>query len=106
MISKELLSEILGEVVDKNIVNKRFIIFKEPKTMTSTSHYINIYELAHKCKEWAINKGYVVSSEIHYSGNCVSNVYMNIEDNQEFFGKLEPEVIFKACQWILDEKIK
>ena len=61
MISKELLSEVLGAGVEFN---------EEDVPLLNTVRYeivrglgargkanLNIHELAHKCKEWALGRG-------------------------------------------------
>lgn len=86
---------------------------------------INLYELAHMCKEWAYkNNGMIVSKnhrtweKISLSDNqsdytddweAIGYVYTGNPANtltNEFICDTEPEAIFKACQWILDSKIK
>ena len=81
------------------------------------------HSLGNKCKEWAFDEGYSISvwkervigyySEItsklvnfNYTGEILSN-NINIKDIN-FTDKFEsePEYIFKACQWILDNKDK
>lgn len=71
--------------------------------------------LSSKCKEWAFKQGYVIisglsckehpSKEIEY--DCIiEDFYSYYEDNTpfiQFFDTSEPEAIFKACQWILDQ---
>lgn len=78
--------------------------------------------LSNKCKEWAINKGYelksskpIVSSD---EGKQVFNYFwmawlFKFDGGYEspkqillpsFIGENEPKAIFKACQWILDNK--
>ena len=103
MISKELLSEVLGEdratpcnKLEMEIGNNFLIVDDWIK--------INIYELAHKCKEWALSKKYVISSHSKYKldgYNCI--LYCNNgEIDEDFTSDTEPVAIFKACQWILD----
>ena len=103
MISKELLSEVLGEdratscnKLEMEIGNNFLIVDDWIK--------INIYELAHKCKEWALSKEYVVSSHSKYKldgYNCI--LYCNNgEIDEDFTSDTESVAIFKACQWILD----
>ena len=63
---------------------------------------INIYELAHKCKEWAISQGYQF------------RVYYQCDGSEEWYiGKcgfewdaFKGDSVFEACQWILDNKDK
>ena len=106
-VTKELLSEVLGiEVKGGNIVvQKNLVIFAYADE--SKWGHINIYELAHKCKKWCFNNGWVLQVR---TGNTLSVVDIFYSENQEFDIKkqiienTEPEAIFKACQWILETK--
>jgi hypothetical protein len=96
MISKELITQVLNlKRVDEIYVEDNLIYFCE------LNEGINIYELAYKCKEWAYEFGYQLASyptgEIYMCRDPHNNnVYVS--------GSSEPEAIFKACQWILDNK--
>lgn len=64
---------------------------------------INIYEFADKCKMWALDRGFVISScaenaIIHKCGFelTFNNIQYSCVENTE------QEAIFKACQWILE----
>lgn len=102
IISKKLLSEVLGcKIVEININcnNVWHEIFNDNEI-----YCINIHELAHKCKEWAITSGYNTHSVrnlkeyvVYVSGDCK-------EPSDDFRCCTEPEAIFKACQWILKNK--
>lgn len=112
MISKELASEVLG--ID--ILNINYIP-NDKDTISSNEGYfvitkdgtpnINIHELAYKCKEWAYEKSYHIDTlKSHNSkywasvtGFCALGHQFSIDDCST-----EPESIFKACQWILDNK--
>lgn len=107
MISKELLSEVFKKEVECAESNLCYfeeytscmqgITFKdEPRT------YWNIHELAHKCKEWAFKQGLGLAIYWHYTG--VINI--EVKDGELVQADTEPEAIFKACQWILDNKDK
>lgn len=126
MISSELLEVVLG-----NDYKPRLFDWFEVEDNTLTSYYdcgkfdelgrptglgyeINIHELAHKCKEWANTKGYWVHSHGCWtlngdkyieSGSAFISLNSDIP-NELFRIKLdtEPEAIFKACQWILNNK--
>lgn len=73
---------------------------------------INIYELAHKCKNWAFKQGYelfssILSNDNQMRGNCL---VIRVESDHETVLKItnadtELEAIFKACEYIM-EKIK
>ena len=106
--SKELLSEVLEldirESKYKDIDNMllRYGYWQEcisnGKDISGVEYAkINIYELAHKCKEWAWLK---------YKKNIVStylgSAYI-FPLNGEQHETTEPEAIFKACEWILEQ---
>jgi len=71
---------------------------------------INIYELAHKCKEWAIKKGYSISSRLSSNGEEAMTSVFDINNDLDFIpnasihGGKEFDAIFYSCQWILDNK--
>lgn len=105
-ISKELLSEVLDLKVfasisnDTNELKCLFVDLDKSKELR-----INIYELAHKCKEWAYENDYYVYSIFTFAGEGFC--YLTHENNISkrlitFEANTEPEAIFKACQWILE----
>ena len=109
MISKELLSEVLSsltllEIIDGKIDNNVYFKVEEIDILQS----VNIYELAHKCKEWAKRKEYTITMYLHLDTVAIT-IY---KDSKKVFStpsmtvQTEPEAIFKACQWILDNKAK
>ncbi|MFA5040056.1 MAG: hypothetical protein WC464_00280 [Bdellovibrionales bacterium] len=109
MISKELLREVwkwkYATIKDCRVAGKHIeVTFNE----TNSKDKINIYELVHKCKEWAMNQQYSLRSEIYRNGCgyvlCEPRT-SGLKDSS-FTGSTEPESIFKACQWILDNKDK
>ena len=134
MISKELLSEVLDiplQHIRYNGTTNHYKIFKENLFNWNSGDYgrwsnleINIYELAHKCKEWACKKGYSIISisDFDIRHDTIDNYdkyYFTAYINMNLFPELnkkeythlhdinsstEPEAIFKACQWILDNK--
>lgn len=124
MISKELLSEVMGYPISKNINEcgiTRIIGLNESSSDGSldldfgyqgleSSHirYINVYQLAHKCKEWAYNKKYLldisedkikisIQKDLPYYLTTIQNV--NQGNN---FIPFDPYIDIKACQWIYD----
>ena len=119
MISKELLSKVLGpqvfcismDVPHKNMVR----IFA--KGYDSEDWDINIYELANKCKEWALeSKNYYIWTGINHNSKWEVfvnkshsfNIYETV-DSQAVYNPIggsssEPEAIFNACEWILKQK--
>lgn len=124
MISKDLATEILGYKVTQepqkygNEISFHYMFTKD----VEAHQYLNIYELANMCKEWALkqgNKGYIIHSNIshtfgkarvewyeknHYDQH---NQYRELTFYSEWFeaeNNNEPEAVFKACEWILINK--
>ena len=60
MISKELLTALRGD--DYTVLDIDYSELEDNKIgyllNNNQWYYINIYELAHKCKEWAYKQGY------------------------------------------------
>ena len=107
MISKELLSEVLG-------INDINLILDENNEINYTRYanitrglrdvFINKYELAHKCKEWAFANGYYLTIyndaiDVVLQSNC--KILENVTNDNFMY---DPNLVFKACQWILDNK--
>jgi len=105
MISKKLLSEILG----KNINSVNMGVpkeFKEDNMLYYTvdmdygvHHYINIYELMAKAKEWAYENFIQITSTRLPSGYW--NIHYNDGSFKDFSASTEHEAVFKACEFIL-----
>ena len=62
---------------------------------------INIYELMHLMKVWAKDEVYYLESG--YISGAVCRVYLDLEDMKIFWADTEPEAVFKACEWILED---
>jgi len=58
----------------------------------------NIYELAHKCKEWAFSKKINICSGIRKNVGVVE--YYCTASTNTVYADTEPEAIFLACEWI------
>ena len=127
MISKELWIEVINPDFKSDVFKDGIIetfelenntlkvcIFSESNNINCkgtglyTPYNINIYELAHKCKLWALGKGYSFLSgkdDIYEKGKdfvcSIGSTSLLIKD---FYAKTEIEAIFKACQWILNNK--
>ena len=105
MISKELLREVLGE--DRaTSCNKLEMETDNSFLVVDDWITINIYELAHKCKEWAYKRGFLYWYEnsrlfIKIMYSCKVDFVLDIGEYKKPF---EIDIDFKACQWILDNK--
>ena len=123
MISKELLSAVLGislQNIRYNDTTNLYKIFKEDLFNWGDGSYgrwsnleVNIYELAHKCKEWAYSQGYILFSKIRLNSSLASCYFDTMgkhdyedEYHNDFRAETESEAIFKACEWILTKDSK
>ncbi len=117
IISKELLSEVLGLQKARNIkihslkgstLSFSFLLLICGE-LTKNTHSYNIYELAHECKEWVHKKGisiyciqYKVGKGEYYlslydiaNGDHVRGIEIDsITYDTEF------EAVIKACEWV------
>ena len=104
--SKELLSEVLGKEIEIRGFKDEFI----PSNFEYIEDFcnvkvINIYELAHLCKEWAFSEKYFIVSGFILFGQNISIVSFDLKgeihrckDDSEF------EAVVQACEWVLKEK--
>jgi hypothetical protein len=99
--SKELLSYALGQCckVPKRVEYNNLIYFCE---LQWEERSINIYELMHMMKEWALSRGYKLSSRLtnNYRGACKVNTNRELT---ECYANTEPEAIFKATSYIMEQ---
>ena len=102
-ISKELLSEVLYIENILNIeCNNLNVFYKFGDMEYPEQKGINIHELANLCKEWAIEKGYIVTVVNKDDGlKWVVTMTFNFI-YVGFHSDIESEAIFKSCQWVLD----
>ncbi len=105
--SKELLSEVLK-------INNKVSWYFEIKDNTlfydgdyNLNGSINIHELAHKCKEWAIGNNWRIDSSIsidllgqaivyHITERLIPSKWIYNQDT-------EPDAIFKATSYIIEQ---
>jgi hypothetical protein len=116
MLSKELLNEVLN--IENSRISRKVDSFCFPNENTIALKYymkdgwehLNIYELAHKCKEWACKgmfNGYYITSFIdkgYAQCTIISNSKLGEKTSVIFEADTEPEVVFKATSYILENK--
>ncbi len=124
VISKELLSEVLGYQVctsgyikenDTSSVYWGMIGCRAIDDCEEYEEFMNIHELAHKCKIWVYEQGYTIGEDYRsvrisklYSKHEVPAIlwdidYFKVDDS---FIPFDPIYIIKATQWILENKNK
>ena len=97
MISKELLSLVLGEEI--------LTVFEQESKYYKFLHiethgeYINLSldTLGRLCKEWCRDNEFILTSATYRTfGIC----YINNNNDGKFKGKIELEAIIKATEWV------
>ena len=102
--SKELLSKILKETYTHIEQSFHLIcVRKYNDGVLAGGNDINIYELMHKMKVWALSKGYRIDSAITDGryGECVLSA--GIGFSMYFEADTEFEAVTEACEWVLKE---
>ena len=111
MINKELLSEVLGkDIANVSIFgnNINYVVENNETQEDDELVYIdlgmniNIYELAHKCKEWLLGKVSNLNSGFDNGQRCFCHIENGSKEDR-FYADTEAEAIFKACKWVLKE---
>jgi hypothetical protein len=122
MISRKLLSDVLGhgeaDIVDRP--DEKHVWYSYRSDPEQTVRHINIHELTHKCKEWAIDKGHEILSGparhpvsktpdkteweamVNHRVEFGADGYREKHDYKDIWNDSEPEAVFKACEWILE----
>jgi|LGVE01.1.fsa_nt_gb hypothetical protein len=111
LISVELLSDVLEldiiEVWDNALAvnykyNASFGIAKDEAHESNcdfvSKNNIDVYRLAHRCKEWAYKKGFQLAS---YKSEHIWITKEPFKPYPYEGAETEPESIIKACEWIL-----
>ena len=114
MISKELLSEVLGDEYKDRLVDWFQVEDNYLRTYYDCGKYdlqgrptglgieINIHELAYLCKEWAYKQGFLIGS------NCSQGITVTDIDTHTVLNHFDVDIEdftefeIKACQWILE----
>lgn len=108
MISKELICAVLGFKAIKKLeinLNGEYDPVASIYYITDTEEgylLLNIYELAYKCKLWAFKHDFMLNTVILRADG--KSWYCEDDYRTTFTtwkADSEPEVIFKACEWIL-----
>ncbi len=104
MISEELATVVLVTYAPEKITVEDNTIVLHYDRFSYVNSY-NIHELAHKCKEWAVAQKLHIQTNYFIDTSCkvtVSN--FGVYDSKSFLEDTEPEAIFKACEWIVEQK--
>jgi len=112
MISKDLLSEVLGRKVLWHEFTSQYgfdaIEYEVHDSSQRGNRFqdvINIHELAHKCKEWALGQDEYPIYLSSWVEDDKSYCEIDMENEEKStVADTEPEAIFKACEWIREQK--
>lgn len=113
VISKELLSEVLGyEVLKIGKVVEGTLGYSYNSSIGYINTRIDIYELEHKCKQWLINEkglSYICWYDDSFKNYKCEIIEENNNDGIEgeynkFVAETENKAVIGACQYRLDLK--
>lgn len=126
MISKELFAAVMASELPQGLCELNDLTFDSDNDVgyyhaqyqqyvNYGIQYINIHELAYKCKEWASKQDIYIWSSYNFAlstGRAIFDLRLKRRygdvlpkfAEHEFETDTEPEAIFKACQWILENK--
>lgn len=109
--SKELLREVLESKLENGSIDRYYFTENDSRNLLRIilTDDINIYELAHKCKEWAFSKGYTVETYKKIKQErpiTFIKIYCNNSNRyiKEYeLAKTETfEADIRACEWIVE----
>ena len=108
-IDKHLLELVLEkEILECSVGEDGLVYYLTPTKLHFDT--INIYELAHRFKEWAYSNGYKIRP--YKEGLAIYEAEIKevqVTQNQEkwyLVCESEPDVVFRSCFWLLKNKIK
>ena len=100
MISKELLSGVLK--VDLGWI-KNYPPKFEGNLIILDDRNLTIETVSHKCKEFALIKGYKLLSAITFNGEGMCTTLHKLRGNRKtFIAKTEYDAVIKATQFVYD----
>ena len=79
-INKNLVSEVLKLNICEAYIENNNLYFDMGLPLIQR---INLYEFAFKCKEWALSKDYILSSNNYNNGGCCQVIQENGEECPE-----------------------
>lgn len=117
-MTKELLEEVLSVQIEKiqleiDIPGAEKTIRYHTKNAFRPFDYINIFELSYKCKDYALKHGYILDSQSrgYCRGKGICFVYSDDWTSEfsehcleSFCGDTEIEAIFRATEWVRNNK--
>ena len=108
MLSLALSVDVKKAVFDLRIIHKNIRTDVKPSEFVAlydgTWNVVNIYELMHKCKKWALTQGYDIASSSQGYANITT--LDSINQHGYFAQDTEFEAVLKAAQWVLNNKDK
>ena len=105
MINKNLLKQVLGEDFEILKITNHFVRIRHKEAFTYTEWCE--HKVAHACKQWAFDMGYVVDTKMTYSelkrreygSKALETCHnVNFEDGVPY----NPICDIKVCEWILE----
>ena len=113
MENLKISNDLLNEVIGKKVIYRGFLDNFKPccleyiEDLTNVES-VNIYELAHKCKEWLLDNGYYIKISpfkvelFEKDTNCFMRDFYSPIQSGSIPYDIKREI--QAYQWILDIK--
>jgi len=106
VISKELLSLILGVEVGNYAMHGNYIKYENTANKLGDINNLNLDTLGRLCKEWCLTQRYQILSELQmYGAYAQVNSEDYILDPITFKADTELEAIIKATEFVAREKV-
>ena len=108
---KELMMEIRSNYVERKYDSKEENLHRDIQRDIDDYWFdLSEYDLAHLCKEWAWKYKFIINSSVTTSNDWCTTTYLynktKVMKTNYTWENTEPEAVFKACQWILDNNLK
>lgn len=102
LLSTQFLSTVLGL---NEAEYKNGLLFHRDEFDSKVYRELNIYELAHLCKIWAKDNGFVIGTDLDRVNVWSIKDRCVVQDYEVYFEEYTAHT-FIACQWIFDEQQK
>ena len=104
MVSRELLMELGYEVHTLEIASEDIIMIY-PTYNHKFRIILNKYKLANDLKDWSYDNGFIIKAFRQFNEDTTyfARVYVKGKEINFFTAGTEPNAVFKACEWVLEE---
>ena len=104
MVSRELIME-LGYDVHTLEISSMDTLMIYPTPDHKFRIIFNKYKLANDLKDWAYDNGFIIKAFRQFNEDTTyfARVFVKGKEVNFFTASTEPNAVFKACEWVLEE---